>query len=63
MPHELEAGDLSHLLHALGAILHEHRGCGELDGGADDENGLRLVCECDASIRRTLASVDFYPPA
>ncbi len=63
MPHELDPAHLSHLLHALGAFLQEHRGCGDLDGGADDEDGLWLVCECGASIRRSLASVDSYPPA
>ena len=29
--------DLSHLLHGLAAFLQEHRWCGELDGGADEE--------------------------
>jgi len=46
---------LSSLLHALAAFLAEHRG-GELDGGADDEGGLWLVCACGASIWRTLGA-------
>ena len=36
--------ELSHLLLALAAFLAEHRG-GELDGGADDGDGLWMVCE------------------
>src|SRR5262245_1135334 len=40
--------DLSHLLAGLAAFLQEHRG-GELDGGADDEDGLWIVCECGAT--------------
>jgi len=43
------AGDL---LADLYTFLAERRG-GELDGGADDEGGLWLACECGAPIRRT----------
>ena len=45
--------DLSHLLHALAAFLQEHRGCGELDGGAEDE-WVWMTCMCGAVISRTL---------
>lgn len=49
--------ELSYLLHALAAFRAEHPG-GELDGGADDGDGLWMCCACGASIHRTLTSVD-----
>jgi hypothetical protein len=36
-PHEPDPAELSHLLASLVAFLDEHRYCGELDSGADDE--------------------------
>ncbi len=49
MQHEPDSGELSHLLHALAAFLQEHRGCGDMDGGAEDN----WICECGAVINRT----------
>jgi hypothetical protein len=37
------------LLAALDAFLQEHRRCGELDGGVDDER-VWLACDCGAGI-------------
>jgi hypothetical protein len=37
LPHEPDPGELNHLLASLVAFLDEHRYCGELDGGADEE--------------------------
>ncbi len=37
MPHEPDPGELSHLLAGLAAFLAEHRWCGEMDGGSDEE--------------------------
>jgi hypothetical protein len=39
------------LLAALDAFLQEHRRCGELEGGVDDEV-VWMSCECGASITR-----------
>jgi len=51
--HEPDPGELSHLLEGLAAFLDEHRDCGELDGGADDEC-VWMTCTCRAVINRTL---------
>jgi hypothetical protein len=45
--------ELSHLLQGLAAFLDEHRQCGEMDGGAD-EDYLWMSCSCGAVIGRTL---------
>jgi len=37
LPHEPGPGELSHLLASLVAFLDEHRDCGELEGGAEEE--------------------------
>jgi putative tryptophan/tyrosine transport system substrate-binding protein len=42
-----------HLLAILVAFLDEHRCCGELDGGAEDE-WIWMTCTCGAVISRTL---------
>jgi len=52
-PHEPDLGELSHLLASLVAFLDEHRYCGELDGGAEDE-WIWMTCTCGAIISRTL---------
>ena len=36
-PHEPSPAEVSHLLASLVAFLDEHRDCGELDGGAEEE--------------------------
>ena len=46
MLQEPDAAELNHLLHGLAAFLQEHQQCGELDGGADDEDGLRMSWRC-----------------
>ena len=46
-------GVLSHLLASLAAFLDEHRYCGELDGGAEEE-WIWMTCTCGAVISRTL---------
>jgi hypothetical protein len=48
MPHEPDPGELSHLLHGFAAFLQEHRWCGELDGGADDDY-LCMTCHAARS--------------
>jgi hypothetical protein len=53
MPHEPDPGELSQLLHGLAAFLQEHRWCGEMDGGADEE-WIWMTCTCGAVISRTL---------
>jgi hypothetical protein len=55
MPSPQESGhtELSHLLAGLVAFLDEHRYCGELDGGAEDE-WTWMTCTCGAVISRTL---------
>ena len=45
--------DLSHLLHALAAFLQEHRYCGELDGGVEEDQ-VWMSCTCGAVISRVL---------
>jgi len=55
-PHEPDLGELSHLLASLVAFLDEHRYCGELDGGAEDE-WIWMTCTCGAVISRTLEPV------
>ena len=52
-PHELDPGELSHFLASLAAFLDEHRYCGELDGGAEEE-WIWMTCTCGAVISRTL---------
>jgi hypothetical protein len=37
------------LLAALDAFMQEHRRCGELDGGVDDER-VWMACDCGAGI-------------
>ena len=44
-PHQLDQGEMSHLLTSLVAFLDQHRYCGELDGGADEE-WVRMTCTC-----------------
>ena len=39
------------LLAALDAFMQEHRRCGEIDGGVDDQHGW-LACDCGARITR-----------
>ena len=53
--------DLSYLLHALAAFLQEHRGCGELDGGVEDER-VWMTCTCGAVISQTLESARCQQP-
>jgi len=53
MPHEPDPGELSRLLHGLAAFLQEHRQCGVLDGGADEE-WIWMTCTCGAGISRAL---------
>jgi hypothetical protein len=50
-PHELDPGEPSRLLEGLAAFLAEHRRCGELDGGADEE---WIWMTCGAIISRAL---------
>ena len=45
--------ELSHILTGLAACLQEHRWCGELDGGADEER-IWMTCTCGAAISRSL---------
>jgi hypothetical protein len=52
-PHEPDPGELGHLLEGLAAFLDEHRSCGELDGGAEDE-WIWMTCTCGAVIGQTL---------
>jgi hypothetical protein len=52
-PHEPDPHELSHLLASLVAFLDEHRHCGELDGGAEDES-IWMTYTCGAVISRTL---------
>jgi hypothetical protein len=42
---------VAELLAALEAFLQEHRRCGELDGGVEDDR-VWMACECGASILR-----------
>jgi hypothetical protein len=42
---------------AFDAFVQEHRRCGDIDGGVDDQHAW-LACECGASIARPLE-----PPA
>jgi hypothetical protein len=42
------------LLAALDAFLHEHRRCGQMDGGLEDER-LWMTCSCGAGLSRSLA--------
>jgi hypothetical protein len=44
------------LLAALDAFLQEHRRCGELDGGVDDEV-VWMSCVCGARIGHSIAEV------
>jgi hypothetical protein len=37
------------LLAALDAFMQEHRRCGELDGGVDEER-IWMACDCGAGI-------------
>ncbi len=53
MPHEPDLGELSRLLEGLAAFLSEHRWCGELDGGADEE-WIWMTCTCGVVISQTL---------
>jgi len=52
MPREDDPGELSQIFHGLAAFLQEHRWCGEMDGGADEE--LWMSCTCGAVITRSL---------
>jgi hypothetical protein len=52
-PHEPDPGELSRLLASLVAFLDEHRYCGEMDGGADDD-WIWMTCTCGAVISRAL---------
>jgi hypothetical protein len=40
---------LPELLAALDAFLQEHRRCGELDGGVEDDR-VWMACECGAGV-------------
>jgi hypothetical protein len=55
--HEPDRGEQSQLLASLVAFLDEHRYCGELDGGADEE-WVWMTCTCGAVISRALDSED-----
>jgi hypothetical protein len=55
--HEPDPHELSHLLASLVAFLDEHRYCGELDGGAEDE-WIWMTCTCGAVISRTMEPVN-----
>jgi hypothetical protein len=46
------------LLASLDAFIQEHRRCGDLAGGVDDQH-VWLACECSARITRPLVE----PPA
>ena len=48
-PHEPDTGELSQLLADMVAFLDEHRRCGEMDGGADEE-WVWMTCTCGAGI-------------
>jgi len=52
-PRHAAPPDLTHLLHALAPSSAEHRGCGELDGGVEDE-WVWMTCTCGAVISQTL---------
>jgi hypothetical protein len=41
------------LLVAFHAFIQEHRRCGDIDGGVDDQHAW-LACDCGASITRPL---------
>lgn len=47
-----DSGERSSLLASLVAFLDEHRYCGELDGGAD-EDSVWMTCTCGAVISRS----------
>jgi len=52
-PHEPDLGELSLLLEGLAAFLAEHRRCGEMDSGAEEEF-IWMTCTCGAVVSRTL---------
>jgi hypothetical protein len=52
-PHEPGPGELSQILASLVAFVDEHRYCGELDAGADEE-WIWMPCTCGAVVSRTL---------
>jgi hypothetical protein len=43
------------LLVALDGFLQEHRRCGELDGGVDDEH-VWMACDCRGGIAHPISS-------
>jgi len=45
--------ELSHLLQGLAAFLAEHRRCGDMDGGAEDD-WIWTTCTCGAVIGRPM---------
>ena len=49
---------VTELLVAFDAFMQEHRRCGDIDGGVDDQNAW-LACDCGARITRPLVE----PPA
>lgn len=44
---------MTEALLAFDAFLQEHRRCGEIDGGVDDQHAW-LACDCGARIPRPL---------
>ena len=52
-PHQPDSDELTDLLARRVAFLGEHRRCGEMDGGADEE-WVWMTCTCGAIISRTL---------
>jgi len=52
---------VSRLIDDLNAFLQEHRRCGEMDSGVEDEN-VWMTCDgCGARLSRSLYRDDKYP--
>jgi hypothetical protein len=55
------AGAMFTVYEALEAFLHEHRRCGEMDGGVEDGR-VWMTCSCEAGLSRSLARPDRLRP-
>jgi hypothetical protein len=49
------------LLAALDALMQEHRRCGELDGGVDQER-VWMACDCGAGIAHPVGPAELDQP-
>ena len=68
MSTQLDSDEVS-LLESFAAFLSEHRGCGELDGGAEEE-WIWMACSCGAVVQSSagarkspLVHSATFPPA